>query len=84
MNSPLTTLAILGAGAWGTALAIRLAATGPVTLWTRDPARAAAMQASRRSPYLGVALPDTVTVTADLPAADLLILAVPMQSLACA
>jgi glycerol-3-phosphate dehydrogenase (NAD(P)+) len=82
MNDPFARLAILGAGAWGTALAIRLAAAGPVTLWARDAARATAIAATRRSPYLATPLPAAVTVTADIPPADLYIAAVPMQHLA--
>jgi len=34
---------VLGAGAFGTALAISLSRNGPVTLWARDPGQAAAM-----------------------------------------
>jgi glycerol-3-phosphate dehydrogenase (NAD(P)+) len=56
-------IAVLGAGAWGTALAISFGARHEVTLWTRDAAAAAALAASRRSTYLPeVALPDTVRV----------------------
>ncbi|HHM06524.1 MAG TPA: NAD(P)-dependent glycerol-3-phosphate dehydrogenase [Gammaproteobacteria bacterium] len=45
-----TPVAVLGAGAWGTALAILLARNGhPVSLWTRDPAHVAAMRDSRRN-----------------------------------
>ena len=47
----MTTVAILGAGAWGTALAIHLAgratAHPTVTLWTRDERHARAMAATR-------------------------------------
>ncbi|MFP4561501.1 MAG: NAD(P)H-dependent glycerol-3-phosphate dehydrogenase [Thiohalorhabdus sp.] len=61
--------AVLGAGAWGTALAIHLARCGfRVLLWDRSPERAAAMQDARENPdYLpGVPFPDEVTVTADM------------------
>jgi glycerol-3-phosphate dehydrogenase (NAD(P)+) len=75
-------IAILGAGAWGTALAIRLAANGPVTLWARDPARAAEIGATRRSPYVTPRLPANIEVTGAIPDADILVLAVPMQHLA--
>jgi glycerol-3-phosphate dehydrogenase (NAD(P)+) len=63
---------ILGAGAWGTALAIQLAARHAVTLWVRDPAHCAAVQRSRvNERYLpGFALPDAVHVDAE-PAAAL-------------
>jgi len=82
-------LAILGAGAWGTALAIQAvrAGTGAVTLWTRDPAQAAIMQATgqnaKRLP--GMTLPKALSMTASLEAAvakaQLLVLAVPTQQL---
>jgi glycerol-3-phosphate dehydrogenase (NAD(P)+) len=73
-------VAIVGAGAWGTALAIQAARAGnTVTLWARDPAALAA----RISPRLpGFTLPDTVTISADLPTdADAILMAVPMQHL---
>ena len=40
-------IAVLGAGAWGTALAISLAARHEVRLWTRNPAQCAEMVAER-------------------------------------
>jgi len=61
-------VAVLGAGSWGTALAIHLGRVGvPVRLWARDPALAAAVQAARENArYLpGLALPDAVTITAE-------------------
>ncbi|MBN8872699.1 MAG: NAD(P)-dependent glycerol-3-phosphate dehydrogenase [Rhodospirillales bacterium] len=78
------TVAVLGAGAWGTALAIQAArAGGAVTLWARDPGRAAAIARTRENPRLpNHPLPPEVAVTADLPAgAALTLLAVPMQQL---
>lgn len=68
---------VIGAGAWGTALAIHAARTAPgravhaVRLWARDAAQAQAMQAVRvNARYLdAVALPDALQVDA-LPAAD--------------
>jgi glycerol-3-phosphate dehydrogenase (NAD(P)+) len=64
-------IAVLGAGAWGTAISVHLAARHRVSLWSRDAAQAAAMHATRQnSRYLaGVALPPTVSVSADLDAA---------------
>lgn len=71
-------IAVLGAGAWGTAIAIHLATrvgthgvTHNVMLWARDAAQAAAIQASRcNSRYLpDVVLPPAVTVSADFNAA---------------
>ena len=64
-------IAVLGAGAWGTALAIRLAGHAGVSLWTRSPAHAQAMRADRvNARYLaGLALPAALHPTAELAAA---------------
>jgi len=63
----MTAVAILGAGSWGTSLAVVLAPHEPV-LWDHDEARAVALQAARTNArYLpGVALPDAVRVTSHL------------------
>jgi len=64
-------IAVLGAGSWGTALAIQFARSGrPTRLWGRDPARLAQMQRERvNARYLpGSSFPDSLTVSADLPA----------------
>lgn len=80
-------IGILGAGAFGTALAIALGQEGrDIRLWARDPAQARAMQATRQNlAHLPKAtLPDSVTVLSDLVAlgpCDILLLAMPMQSL---
>ncbi|MGH8619921.1 MAG: NAD(P)H-dependent glycerol-3-phosphate dehydrogenase [Burkholderiales bacterium] len=60
-------IAVLGAGAWGTAIAIHLAARHTVALWARDAAQTAAMAAARENArYLtGFRLPDGLEVTAD-------------------
>jgi glycerol-3-phosphate dehydrogenase (NAD(P)+) len=73
-------IAIVGAGAWGTALALHAARAGHrVTLWARHPARV-----TGENPRLpGFAIPQEVTVTGTLPATgDAILLAVPMQHLA--
>ena len=74
-------IAIIGAGAFGTALAVALSANGPVTLWGRDTGWAG----TRENPRLaGVSLPDTITITDDLTLAtraDTLLLALPAQKL---
>ncbi|MBI3523357.1 MAG: NAD(P)-dependent glycerol-3-phosphate dehydrogenase [Betaproteobacteria bacterium] len=79
-------IAVLGAGAWGTALAIALARHNrhALTLWGRDPGLCAAMRTARENPtYLpGQRFPETLTITADFPAAlkdaDLTLLAAPL------
>ncbi len=76
-------IAILGAGAWGTTIAIHLAQKGhDVLLWARDEERARQMEASRENErYLrSFRLPDRVHVTAGDPGgADALIGAIPTQ-----
>ena len=64
-------LAVLGAGAWGTALAVALGARHEVTLWVRDPVQSEQMRASRMNQrYLpGISLPDSLDVTGDVRAA---------------
>ncbi len=59
---------MIGAGAWGTALAIQAVRAGNrVTLWARDPARAAVLAATRENPRLpGVTLPDAIEVVSEL------------------
>ena len=72
-------VSVLGAGAFGTALAVALTANGSVTLWGRQ------IDWQGENPRLpGVAMPDTLTVTQDLDAAlqaDLILLALPAQAL---
>ena len=81
-------ISILGAGAFGTALAISLARSGqPVTLWARDADHAALMQKARENAkrLVGHRFPESITVTHDINAAtsaDTLLLATPMQQLA--
>ena len=65
-------LAVLGAGAWGTAISCVLARRLEVRLWARDPAQARSLAQTRRNErYLpGIALPASVSVTDDLAAAE--------------
>ena len=60
-------VAVVGSGAWGTALAIRLCKNGhDVTMWTHSPEKASWMQHSRQCPRLPKApLPQNMTITAD-------------------
>lgn len=73
-------VAVIGAGAWGIALACVQARAGAnVTLWMRSPPP----NSARTLPRLPeISLPDAVTVTDQFPAeADITLLAVPMQTL---
>ena len=79
-------IAIVGAGAWGTALANVIARAGrAVTLVARDQAGAAAIAASRESPRLpGVRLDERVRVVsaeAQTGSHDAVVLAIPSQHL---
>lgn len=64
-------ITILGAGAWGTAVAIALAARHEVLLWGRNPEQMAETAAARENlAYLrGFPLPESLRVTADFEAA---------------
>lgn len=80
-------ISVLGAGAFGTALAIALARDGTrITLWSRDQSDADTMQATRKSGKRmpGHALPNALRVTSDDTAfdADICLLALPAQKLA--
>ena len=78
-------IAVLGAGAWGTALAISLARRGghQILLWSHSPTLADQLaDTGENLPYLpGFTLPADIQVTADLPLAifeaDLLLLVTP-------
>ncbi len=80
---PLEHIAVIGAGAWGTALAQVAAVAGrTVTLVGRDPAVIAEVNARHRnSPHLGaLPLSERISASAEVPDADLYILAVPAQA----
>jgi glycerol-3-phosphate dehydrogenase (NAD(P)+) len=80
-------IGILGAGAFGTALAVALGQAGrDVRLWARDPSAVAQMRATRRNERVlpGVVLPETVSIHTELTeilAGAAVLLAVPMQTL---
>ena len=81
-----TTIAVIGAGAWGTALANVLAgAARPVMLIARDGAAANRISRQGANPKLaGVRLADEVAVSADVgeaARADIVLIATPAQSL---
>lgn len=82
----MSSIAVVGAGAFGTALAVTLARAGQaVTLWARSIDHAAAIERSRQNEARlpGVALPAPIRATAssDAFARDILLLAVPTQTL---
>ncbi len=82
----LQTVAVIGAGAWGTALAGVAARAGrDVVLYARSPARAAEIAATRANPKLsGVRLEASVGVTDDIALAaraDIILIATPAQNL---
>lgn len=80
-------IAVLGAGAWGTALAIAFSRHHQTALWVRNPEQAAAMRSTRANArYLpGFSLPDALQVETDFiavaKASELNILATPLAGL---
>ena len=82
-------LSVLGAGAWGTALAVHASAGNDVLLWARSADQVAQMASSRRNErYLaGVVLPTALQIGADIDAAmdhaqgGMVIIATPMSGL---
>jgi glycerol-3-phosphate dehydrogenase (NAD(P)+) len=87
MSAAKASLAVLGAGSWGTALAALAARHGhPTVLWGRDPAQIAILDARHENArYLpGIALPDNLRASTDLAAAvrsaDLLLVVTPSHA----
>jgi glycerol-3-phosphate dehydrogenase (NAD(P)+) len=85
--APPSQIAVLGAGSWGTALAIQCARAGnAVRLWGRSPALCAEMAAARRNPrYLPDAVfPEELNIAHDLASAlsgaDDVLIAVPSHA----
>jgi len=82
-------ISVLGAGAWGTALAVQASARHAVCLWGRDAAQMAQLQAVRcNERYLpGITLPDALQFSTDLGAclahaqSGLVVVATPMAGL---
>jgi glycerol-3-phosphate dehydrogenase (NAD(P)+) len=81
-----THIGIVGAGGWGTALALLLHENSfPITLWGHDPAEIVTIREQRENTiYLrGVPLPETFRYTSelgDLSACDLLVLVTPSKA----
>ncbi len=85
-ESPFSHIAVLGAGAWGTALALAAHAAGRrTTLWVREADVLERLRAGGENRFLpGVTLPKDLIVTGDLreaAQADALLLVVPAQVL---
>jgi glycerol-3-phosphate dehydrogenase (NAD(P)+) len=81
-------ICVLGAGAWGTALAVNAAGRHAVSLWARDAAQVQAMTAARENArYLpGIPLPPSLVLRggpalAAIADAELAIIATPMAAL---
>jgi len=79
-------IAVLGGGAWGTALAITSARAGrDVVLWEHEPGNATSLEQKRESRFLpDVRLHDKIKVTRDLGAAadrDAILIVVPAQAI---
>ena len=80
-------ITVLGAGAWGSALAVHFVKRHEVTLWTRSESHVRSMDSERQNTrYLpGIALPSSLKITHDLGTAmanaELLIVAVPSSAL---
>jgi glycerol-3-phosphate dehydrogenase (NAD(P)+) len=82
---PFNHIAVIGGGAWGTALALTCARAGRrVTLWEHDDANAAQLKAKRESLFLpgvrigpGIAIADEL---AEVARADAILLVVPAQA----
>ena len=80
-------IAVLGAGAWGSALAISLSSRHEIALWVRDPVQVELLRAQRENErYLpGFALPEAVTISGDFSATvravELALVAVPLSGL---
>jgi glycerol-3-phosphate dehydrogenase (NAD(P)+) len=78
-------IAVLGAGAWGTALALACARAGrTVTLWEHDAANAAQIKTRRESLFLpGIKLDERIATAGDLAEAaraEAILLVVPAQA----
>ncbi|MFA6986369.1 MAG: NAD(P)H-dependent glycerol-3-phosphate dehydrogenase [Arenimonas sp.] len=87
MSDAKLSIAVLGAGSWGTALAALLARHGyPTVLWGRNVGQVAAIDRDHENRrYLpGVRLPESLRATADLPAAvasaDLVLVVTPSHA----
>ena len=82
-STPPASVAVIGAGSWGTTVAAIVSAHAPTTLWGRNPAIVSAVATRHENPeYLpGIVLPEHLRATTDLAeacvGAEVLIMAVP-------
>ncbi len=81
------TIAVLGAGSWGTAIAILLSKNGcSVRLWGRNADKMRQLQSQRQNSFFlpGIRFPDKLDVTSDMTEAlaevDLVVVAVPSHA----
>jgi glycerol-3-phosphate dehydrogenase (NAD(P)+) len=82
-------IAVLGAGAWGTALAVHAVAAHPTRLWARDPEQVKRLRSTRRNAHYlpEVVLPAALQIGGDLDAAlryaegGVIVVATPMAGL---
>ncbi len=77
---------LIGAGAWGMALAVCLSRCHQVTLWARSDAQRTTLRETRRHDYLaGIELPSNIVIAADLDetiaASDVVLVATPTAAL---
>ncbi len=82
---PFNHIAVIGGGAWGTALALTCARAGrQVTLWEQDAANAAQLKTKRESLFLpGMRIDDSIVIAGDLEEtarAEAILLVVPAQA----
>lgn len=79
-------IAVLGAGSWGSALAIAMSHVAPVVLWTHNPEQLASLRTARNNPHYlpeTICFPENISFSGNLEEcldADLLILAVPLNA----
>lgn len=86
-SKPYESVGVIGAGAWGTALALAAAQAGrPVVLWARESEVVSQIRDARENPRFlpGVALPPAIAATGNIEeaaACDALLVVVPAQHL---
>jgi len=80
-------ITVLGAGSWGSALAIAVSKVSQVKLWSRDEAQVSVLRLTRRNAGFlpdNILFPDSINVTNDFAecmTADLIIIATPLNAM---